>query len=339
MQNKLTLTIMSILSIFLLSIYLISCSESNAAENKNSFTYATLSIDFNDESFTFKNLRIYPIKAKENFNEQQKNYGNYTSLESALKEEKIEISEKSINGNSDEVNKLFVENKSKDTIVLLSGEIVKGGKQDRTLSDDIVLLPGKGKIDLDVFCVEQGRWIEKENNQVAGKPMEEKKFKMSTTIVKPSVRKNAMIAKEQSKVWDKVEEVNVKANNTTETSAYTAFDENIDYQKQEKEYLDFYKSKLKNNNSIIGVVAVSGDKVIGCDIFATRNLFENAWTKLLSSYVNEAIYDGSVVTISSAEVKKYCDKLLSTEISQADYLKANGKLYKNDSRVMHLISY
>lgn len=237
------------------------------------------------------------------------------------------------------MNKLFVENKSNDTIVLLAGEIVKGGKQDRTLSDDIVLAPGTGKIDLDVFCVEQGRWNEKEDNQVAGKPLEEKKFKLSTSIVKPSIRKNASVVKEQTKVWDKVEEVNQKANNVTGTSAYTAFDENIDYQKKEKEYLDFFKSKLPNNDRIIGVVAVSGDKVIGCDIFATRNMFLDAWTKLVSSYINEAIYDGAQITIKKSAIKKYCDQLLESEQSQVAYLIGNGKLYKNQNRVMHLASY
>lgn len=339
MYNKHIWTLASMLVIASLSFYFTSCSESHATEKTNAFTYATVDIDIDDESLTFKNLRLYPIRAKDNMMIQQKSYGNYISLEAALQEEKIEISEKSINGNNDEVNKLFVENKSKDTIILLSGEIVKGGKQDRTLSDDIVLAPGKGKIDLDVFCVEHGRWDEKEVNQVAGKPMEEKKFKSSTAIVKPSVRKKAMVEKEQSKVWDKVEEVNVKANNVTGTSAYTAFDENIDYQKQEKEYMDFFKLNMPNDNRIIGVVAMSGNKVIGCDIFATRNMFLAAWTKLVSSYINEAIYDGGKITMSASDVKKYCDQLLSNETKQRAYLTNNGKLYKNENRILHLASY
>ncbi len=52
------------------------------------------------------------------------------------------------------MNKLFVENNSQDTIILLAGEVVKGGKQDRTLATDLILPPGKGKKDINVFCVE-----------------------------------------------------------------------------------------------------------------------------------------------------------------------------------------
>ncbi len=340
MNNKLFLTFWSVLLTGSIMFQFSSCNESNAQDKTNAFTYATVSIDFNDQSLTFKNLRLYPVRAKDNLFNQQSEYGKYVSLQDALKTEKVEISEKSITGqNSDEVNKLFVENTSKDTVLLLAGEIVKGGKQDRTLASDVILPPGKGKVDLDVFCVEHGRWDEKEQNRDAAKQMEEKKFKQTTAIVKPSVRKDATVTKEQSKVWDKVEEVNMKSGNVTNTAAYTAFDENADYQKQEREYLDFFKSRMPDDNHIIGVVAVSGNRVIGCDIFATRIMFNDAWVKLLPSFVNEAIYDGGKVTMTGNDVKKYTDQLLSNEQNQAKYLEKNGKLFKHNNRVMHLASY
>jgi hypothetical protein len=173
-----------------------------------------------------------------------------------------------------------------------------------------------------------------------GKPMEEKKFKQSSTaLVKPSVRKNATVDKEQTKVWEKVDEVNQKAHNQTTTSAYTSFDENIDYQKQEKEYLGFFQTHMPKNKRIVGVVAVSGKKVIGCDIFSTHALFSNAWSKLLPSFVNEAIHDGSPVTISNHDVTTYLNRLLQNEITQQEYLKQNGTLYKHDDKILHLTSY
>ncbi len=320
--------------------HLSSCNESGAQTNANAFSYATVGIDFDDHSLTFKNLRLFPVRAKDAFIEQQSAYGKYVSLEDALKTEKVEISEKSISGgNGDDVNKLFVENTSKDTIILLAGEIVKGGKQDRTLANDVVLIPKKGEIDLDVFCVEHGRWDEKSENQVVNRPMEEKKFKQTMAIVKPSVRKMASVEKEQTKVWDKVSEANTKANNVTSTAAYTAFDDNVDYKKNEQEYAVFFKAKFPNDDRIIGIVAVSGNKVIGCDLFATRQMFLNAWGKLLPSFINEAINDGALVSISNAEVKKYTDQLFANEQNQAKYLEKNGNLFKHNNRVMHLASY
>lgn len=324
----------------LLPAFFTSCSESKAGNSPGGFTYETLKPDLTTTVLTYKNLRLYPIYAKEDFAESGKQYGKYLSLEKALKDDKVSVSEKSMEAQgSDEVNKLFVENLSSDTVLLLAGEVVKGGKQDRTLAKDVVLPPGKGKVDLDVFCVEQGRWTEKDENRAAGKPNEEKKFKQVTSMVKPSVRKNATVEKEQTKVWQKVEEANVKAGNQSGTSAYTAFDENTDYRQQEREYLEFFRRNLPDDERLLGVLAVTGDRVIGCDVFATRQLFLNAWGNLLPSFINEAIYDGAPVTISEATVKAYADKLLKSERAQQQFLEKNGNLYKHNDRVLHLVSY
>lgn len=339
MQHTFKWTILSLLLASGLSSTFSACQESQAQRQVNEFNLETLCIDFENESITFKNLRLYPIYASDALATQMNQYGNYVSLDEALKLNKIEISEKSINGRSDEVNKLYVENKSNDTLVLLAGEIVKGGKQDRTLSDDVVLVPKSGKVDLDVFCVEHGRWDEKAENVVANMPMEEKKFKMTTAMVKPSVRKNAVVDKSQGKVWQKVDEVNTKANQETETAAYTAFDENVDYKKQEKEYADYFDKHEPKDSKWVGVIAVSGSSVIGCDVFVTHDLFIKSWSKLLPSYINEAIYDGGPVTIKASEVKAYAQKVFGNAASQNEFLTKNGKLYKHKGRVLHLTSY
>lgn len=340
MTNLFRKTALTLLLGASLILMLHACNESNAQKRVNAFTYATLDIDFNDASLNFKNLRLYPIRAKENLLQQKNEYGNFVSLEDALKTEKIIISEKSISGqDADEVNKLFVENNSADTVILLAGEVVKGGKQDRTLANDIVLPPRSGKTDLDVFCVEHGRWSEKDQNRAANKPMEEKKFKQTTAFVKPSVRKNATVSKEQSKVWQEVDLTNAKANNGNATSAYTNFDNNQQHLNKEKEYVNFFKTNMPVDDRIVGVIAVSGNKVIGCDIFATPRLFQDAWPKLLSSFINEAMYDGSVVNITSSAVKMYTDRLLNDEQQQERYLQQNGKLFKHKDRIMHMAAY
>lgn len=56
------------------------------------------------------------------------------------------------------VNALQVENIGKDAVFIQSGDIVKGGQQDRVLTVSLLLPPGSGKVAIDSFCVEQGRW-------------------------------------------------------------------------------------------------------------------------------------------------------------------------------------
>ena len=58
------------------------------------------------------------------------------------------------------MNRLVLVNNSKRPLLLLAGEIVTGGKQDRVIGADRIV-PGKGgPIDLSVFCVEPERWVE-----------------------------------------------------------------------------------------------------------------------------------------------------------------------------------
>ncbi|HYE53738.1 MAG TPA: DUF6569 family protein, partial [Chitinophagaceae bacterium] len=90
------------------------------------YSYRTLDIDFNSEpqtrTFTYKNLRLYPIKAKAVFKQQTSDISNYTSLKEALEKKKILITEKEGRNESAEVNTLYAQNTSRDTLYLMAGE-------------------------------------------------------------------------------------------------------------------------------------------------------------------------------------------------------------------------
>ena len=65
------------------------------------------------------------------------------------------------------VNQLTVENTSAvKSIFLQAGDVVKGGKQDRVLSNDLFLKPKSGAVPIDSFCVEHGRWTKRANEDV-----------------------------------------------------------------------------------------------------------------------------------------------------------------------------
>ncbi len=56
------------------------------------------------------------------------------------------------------VNQLEIENLGAEEVFVQSGDIVKGGKQDRTLMVSLVLPPKSGSVPIASFCVEEGRW-------------------------------------------------------------------------------------------------------------------------------------------------------------------------------------
>src|SRR5205807_2327624 len=63
-------------------------------------------------------------------------------------------------GSGGVVNRLVLVNNSKHPLILLAGEIVTGGKQDRVVGKDRIVPAESDPVDLSVFCVEHGRWVE-----------------------------------------------------------------------------------------------------------------------------------------------------------------------------------
>ena len=201
-----------------------------------------------------------------------------------------------------EVNKLVLLNNSDRPLLLLAGEIVTGGKQDRVIGKDRIVPPHSDPIDLSVFCVEPGRWTGASND-----------FKsMGVQMAQPSVRKRAMADKDQQKVWDSVrssasETVAVTAaaapqagrggvvGGLQSTTSYARVMNNEAVQQQvdkiaepvTREYKGLI-SELRAKNAV-GVVAAVNGQIVWADIFASPQLLERYWPKLVRSYAAEAM--------------------------------------------------
>jgi hypothetical protein len=93
-----------------------------------------------------------------------------------------------------EVNRLVLVNNSKHPLILLAGEVVTGGKQDRVVGKDRIVPAESDPVDLSVFCVEHERWTE----------TSEKFDTHASVMLQPSVRMKAMADKNQQQVWDAV---------------------------------------------------------------------------------------------------------------------------------------
>jgi hypothetical protein len=222
-----------------------------------------------------------------------------------------------------EVNRLVLVNNSKHPLILLAGEVVTGGKQDRVVGKDRIVPAESDPVDLAVFCVEHGRWIESST-----------KFDTHASVMlQPSVRMKAMADQDQQKVWDEV--ANSKKNmsgvllhtpnanlSTVEvtsaevqidsTSSYAKARENKAVQKQvesitepiQKAYESVIK-QLRNQNAVGVVVAVKGH-IVWADMFASSALLAKYWPKLLESYATEALtMPGAREEISIKEAERF----------------------------------
>jgi hypothetical protein len=218
-----------------------------------------------------------------------------------------------------EVNRLVLVNNSRHPLILLAGEVVTGGKQDRVVGKDRIVPAESDPVDLSVFCVEHGRWTETSS-----------KFDTHASVMlQPSVRMKAMADQDQQKVWDAVgrsrtamagavaapnpsatpapgqtnssvyvysaAEVAELTNALNSTTSYAKSRENAGVQKQvesitepmQKAYESVIK-QLRNQNAVGVVVAVKGH-IVWADMFASSALLGKYWPKLLDSYATEAL--------------------------------------------------
>ena len=289
------------------------------------------------KKFTYENLRLYPIIARDSFKVAFRNLTKFTPLKQALAQKKVVITEKASGGT---VNTLVIENKSRDTIIVNCGEVIKGGQQDRVINTDMVLYPHSGKKDLAVFCVEQGRWSPR-NESIRSRTTTAQDANAFTAYDYSSLELRKVVEKEkdQGKVWSKVSEINKKNKTETSTSTYTALDQSADYNSKLKKYISFFTPAMAAEKDIVGVIIATGDKVVGADIFASHDLFMQNFDGLLHSYATEAILNGKPVTITQRAIDKYVNDLLSNDKKQEETIKKKGSKFENNGKKIRISSF
>jgi hypothetical protein len=239
------------------------------------------------------------------------------------------------------VNQLVLINRSKRPLLLLAGELVSGGKQDRIIGKDRIVPVGSEPLPLDVFCVEHGRWTGASSQ-----------FGASKTIVHPSVREQAAVAQNQNEVWDAVRSgtlskarpaggatgqpaappaplSSVAIGDAIATAAPTQAYAKIYEGGRVGASVDSFVEELKRRfdratlglkgERVVGVVVAYGGDVAWSDIFASGDLFEHYWSKLLRSYAVEALARPSYrETAAITDAREFLRNLNGREVVESE---------------------
>jgi hypothetical protein len=230
-----------------------------------------------------------------------------------------------------QVNQLALVNNSKHPLLLLAGEIVTGGKQDRIIGKDRIVPAGSDPIDLNVFCVEHGRWTATSDKFGA----------FGSSMAQPSVRASAMAAKSQQQVWDRVESVHGalaasapvaggsgsgSAGGIGNTTSYARVMENREVKQQVDAVAtpvvhDFENviRELRERNAVGVVVAVNGE-IIWADVFPSTALLQKYWLKLARSYAAESVVSRAAMKHPDVpDAQKFLDDLGGTrEVAESE---------------------
>ena len=267
------------------------------------------------EPITYENLTVFPVVS-----DGSADTSAFLTLEEGLTAGEVVVREQSgeaivrsrdgsrpaSSAGGPSVNQLVLVNRSKRPLLLLAGELVSGGKQDRVISKDRIVAPGAEPLPLDVFCVEHGRWSSGSQ------------FTSAKTIVHPSVREKAAVEKEQAKVWESVTagsmayadgtaraampaprvssaDIASAVSNEAPTQSYNKIYNSSRLGGSIDSFVEEVQRRFRKETSglkgeqVVGVVVAYGGEVAWSDLFASGELFQQYWSKLLRSYAVEAV--------------------------------------------------
>ena len=275
--------------------------------------------------YTHKNLSIFLVHGKSVIKAK-----SFLTLQEALVQKKVVVYE------TKSVNELSIQNFSDEDVFVQSGDIVKGGQQDRMIGVDLIVPPRSGKLPISAFCVEHGRWSGRGN---------EKSTVFSSSADVATTREIKLAAKRstsQGEVWRSVSvaqdklsrNVGGRVNSTVSESSLQLAVENRKVQETADSYIKALSSIANGSDDVIGYVFAINGKVNSADIYGSNLLFRKLWPKLLKANAMEAIaelQDGGFRPASAENVQGFLSESEKAKGSDKDVNARVNLLTREDS--------
>ncbi len=242
----------------------------------------------------FRQLAVFPVVRKV---ASAKSDTQYLTLSEGVQKKLVKVSEDGAGGN---VNQVQVANQSDRPLLLLGGEVILGGQQDRILGKDTVV-PAHEHMAVQVFCVEHGRW----NGQ--------REFSSAGGFADGKLRVRAKFKSDQQAVWAEVAKKNSALNVSPSTGTYRNLAVGAEGEKAKKPYRDHLAAelgKLAEQKNLVGLVAAVNGRIISVDIFANPSLFAAYRDKLMDSIVMGAVdvkEEPKAKPATNADINKFVD--------------------------------
>ncbi len=217
-------------------------------------------------SCRFDGLAVFPLFGS-NFERELV----YLTLEEALTWHLLEVRENEVA----KPHELVAENKSDQMVLIIDGEEMVGGKQNR-ITNASLLLPPRTRAVLPVSCTERSRWC-----------LARKSFRAEEAVF-PSLRaialgKGANYRADQFRIWASIRHRSALFDHQPPIDAlHELYD-------REETSLTRCTAALRYPQGSKGVIAVIGNGLTCADLFDQAKTLAKLWPKLIRSYTIEAI--------------------------------------------------
>lgn len=261
--------------------------------------------------YTHKNLTVFLVHGKDLTTK------TFLTLQEALAQKKVRVYE------TKDVNELAIRNFSNQDVYVQSGDIVRGGDQDRMISMDFIVPAHSGRMPIAAFCVESGRWNKRGTEESASFSSSE------NTVATKDLKLAAKRDNSQQAVWENVtvaqkkltENLGATVQNNLSMSSFELSMNDSKVQETTAAYISALSRIVQNKSDVIGYVFAINGQVNSADVYASRALFVKLWPKLLKASAVEAIAELN----QDAEPKVIASETVETFLAESEKPAAEAK--------------
>ena len=191
-------------------------------------------------------------------------------------------------GHDMQVASLRVHNRGKDPVLVMAGEIVEGGQQDRVITQDILVPPSDRPIALTVNCVERSRWSGGSSFSYGGQ-------------AEMGLRRVVQVRRNQDATWEAVSDINGRKASLVQAlgydsmalrssgGTYMASLESGVLERQVAKTAQELHQELSKEGDVVGIVVAVGGRVVGSDVFGAPEVWQRVSESTLAAVARDAM--------------------------------------------------
>lgn len=202
----------------------------------------------------------------------------YRTLQEALADGTVKVTERA----QASVPELIIENSGSVMILILDGEEIVGGRQNRIVNASF-LVPAQTTMPLPVSCVEHGRWHDVSPVFASGEAGYFSLRQAKHSQVTSSLRASGRHVTDQGAIWDSVAHTAAVAQVASPSGAMHDI-----YRSRDRD-LTGYQEAFGYVAGALGMVVALGGQPAGGDVFDQPHTAEQVWPKLVRSYALDAL--------------------------------------------------
>ena len=272
---------------------------------------------------SYENMAIIPLKSE----------GNYKldilTLKKGFELGLVEVKECS----TSTVNTIIVKNNAVTPLILIDGEEVVGGDQNRIVNATTVIA-AKTEMKIPVSCTEKGRWAYKSE------------FEDSKYIANYNTRKAKEIASRsnsssQAAVWESINKLEIENDYMSPTSA---MEESYEQLKANHEEI-IKQFKIADGQN--GILIIINGEIKGFELFLNHDIYKKFHEKILKSYLIDSKIENTTFTINIDAAKSVIDNVFDSPFEKRDNHgleeafgfendEGLGTLYTYENHIVHL---